>query len=89
MEVGVSECHSPQVMLSQENLDCNKHCVAPFGACAQVSHEADPTNANTLQTIDTVCLQPTKNIQGGHEVMDLNSGHVVTCQKVAEILVMR
>lgn len=73
------------MMLNQTNLDCEKDCVIPFGACAQANCENNPTDANEARTSDPICLRPTDNTQGGHEVMDLNSGRTVARRKVTEI----
>jgi hypothetical protein len=39
----------------------------------------------TARTIDAIYLRPLRNIQGGHEVMDLTTGRVITRRKVTEI----
>ncbi|MGC8538238.1 MAG: hypothetical protein ACP5MZ_04665, partial [Candidatus Micrarchaeia archaeon] len=36
-------------------------------------------------TIDAIYLRPVDNIQGGHELMDLNSGRLITRPRVVEI----
>ena len=74
---GISSHCSPRTILGGTPLDCDKHCVIPFGACVQANHESNPTNDNTARTIDCICLRPCNNVQGGHELMDLNSGRVI------------
>ena len=71
---GVSQYYSPRMIMNQTNLDYNKHCVVPFGTYVQANHETNPTNTNAPRTLDAIYLHPTDNIQGGHELMDLNSG---------------
>jgi len=67
-------------------LDYEKHCQIPFGAYIQANQENNPKNTNTLCTIDAIYLHPVPhNIQGGHELMDLNSGRLITQQHVWEI----
>ena len=61
------------------------HCQVPCGAYVQACHETNPTNTNAPRTIDAIYLRPLRNIQGGHEIMDLNSGCIVTRQKVTEV----
>ena len=73
------------MILNQTNLDYNKHCIVPFGTYVQANHETNPTNTNALRTLDAIYLCPMDNIQGGHELMDLNSGQVITQRKVTEI----
>ena len=67
------------------NLDYTKHCTTPFGAYIQANHESNPHNTNVLRTHDGIYLCPDNNFQGGHEVMDLNTGCVIMCHKVTEI----
>jgi hypothetical protein len=57
----------------------------PFGAYVQANQENSPTNTNKERTIDAIYLRPHNNIQGGHELMDLNTGAVITRRKVTEI----
>ena len=71
--------------MDQMNLDYTKHCTTPFGAYVQAYHESNPHNMSVLRTRDGIYLRPNSNFQGGHEVMDLNTGRVITCRKVTEI----
>jgi hypothetical protein len=58
----------------------------PFaGAYIQANHETNQTNLNAARTIDTIYLCPVINMQGGHELLDLNSGRVITCAQVTQI----
>jgi hypothetical protein len=82
---GVSAYYSPRMILNQENLDYAKHCSVPFGAYVQANHETNRTNSNTTRTLDAIYLRPAQNQQGGHELMDLNSGQVITRNIVHEI----
>ena len=43
------------------------------------------TNSNAQCTFDAIWLQPAWNIQGGHELMDLNLGLVIAQVHVTEI----
>jgi hypothetical protein len=83
---GVSAYYSPpRMILNQENLDYAKHCSMPFGAYVHANHETKLTNSNATRTLDGIYLRPAQNQQGGHELMDLNSGQVVTQNIVQEI----
>ena len=82
---GISPYYSPRAILGAPVLDYNKHCTIPFGAYVQAKHESEPTNDNTARMIDCIYLCPCNNLQGGHELMDLNSGWVITRRKVTEI----
>ena len=82
---GVSTYYSPRMIMDQTNLDYTKHCTTPFGAYVQAYHESNPHNTSVSRTRDGIYLCPNNNFQGGHEVMDLNTGRVITCRKVTEI----
>jgi len=75
---GVSKYYSPRMILTQESLDYNKHCKIPFGSYVQANHETNSTNSNIARTIDCIYLRPNNLIQGGHELMDLTTGRVIT-----------
>jgi hypothetical protein len=71
---GVSPYYSPSMILNQTNLDYTKDCTAPFGAYVQANYETVKTNSNFTRTLDAIYLRLAHNQQGGHEIMDLNSG---------------
>jgi hypothetical protein len=66
-------------------LDCDKHCAMPFGAYVQANQETNQTHSYAARTIDTIYLQPELNMQGGHELNDLNSNPVITQARVSQI----
>ena len=66
------------MILNQTSLDYNKDCTVPFGAYVQVDHKTMKTNSNITRTLDAIYLRPAQNQQGGHEIMDLNSGRMIT-----------
>ena len=51
-----------------------KHCQVPFGAYVQACHETDATNSIMTCTLDAIYLCPVSNEQGGHKLVDHNSG---------------
>ena len=61
---GISTEHSPQYIMTGQELEWKKHAVMEFGAYAQCHEEH--TNQMTPRTIGAVCLGPTGNVQGGH-----------------------
>ena len=75
---GVSAYFSPYTLMTGKQLDYNKHCQIPFGQYVQANDEPNPTNTNAPRTLDCIYLRPTNNIQGGHELMDLATGRVIT-----------
>ena len=82
---GVSTYYSMWMIMDQMNLDYTKHCTTPFGAYVQANHKSNPYNMNVSRTQDRIYLHPNTNFQGRHEVMDQNTGHVITYHKVTEI----
>jgi len=75
---GVSQYYSPCMILNQTSLDYKKECTVPFGAYVQANHKTVKTNSNITRTLDAIYLRPAQNQQGGHEIMDLNSGRMIT-----------
>ena len=43
------------------------------------------TNSNAPCTLDAIYLWPAQNMQGGHDLMDLKSGLVITQAHITEI----
>ena len=74
------------MLLHQTSLDYTKHCSVPFGAYVQAHHENNPTNTNAARTIDAIYLRPNNNMQGGHELLNLSTGKVITRRTVTKIL---
>jgi hypothetical protein len=82
---GISPYFSPYAILTGRPLDYEKHCQIPFGAYVQANNEPNPTNTNA-PTIDCIYFRPFANIQGGgHELMDLKPGRVITRRRVTEV----
>jgi hypothetical protein len=75
---GISPYYSPRTILGLPVLDYEKRCGVPFGAYIQANHETDQTNLNAARTLDAIYLRPAINMQGGHELYDLNSNRVIT-----------
>jgi hypothetical protein len=82
---GVSPYYSPRMLLDQTSLDYTKHCIVPFKAYVQANHESTRTSSNTTRMLDAIYLRPAQNQQGGHELMDLNSGQLITRNIVHKI----
>jgi hypothetical protein len=66
-------------------LDYNKDCKYNFGAYVQANQDNDPTNTNLARTIDCIYLRPANNAQGGHELMNLSTGLVLSRARCWEI----
>jgi hypothetical protein len=77
------------MLLHQENIDYNKHCAYSFEMFVQVDKENDPTNIQQAQAIDCIYLQFLSNQRGSHELLNLNTGHRITHQKVMPVPIMQ
>src|SRR5210317_1295171 len=78
---GVSPYFSPEVILHNTVIDYKKHCAIPFGSYVQAINDDRKTkNRNHARTIDAIYLRPMYNQQGGHEIMNLTTGKVITRQ---------
>jgi hypothetical protein len=82
---GVSAYLSPHVLImTGRNLDFDKHCQVPFGAYVQANQENLLTNTQAPRTIDAIYLCPMTNKQGGHELMNLQTGMMITRNTIWE-----
>ena len=72
-------------IVTRRKLDYNKHCTMEFGTYVQAHNENDPSNNNIERSIDGIYLRPNENIQGGHLIMNLNTGKVISRARVTEI----
>jgi hypothetical protein len=57
----------------------------PFAAYIQANHESTKTSSNVIRTLDAIYLRPAQNQQGGHKLMDLNSGQLISRNIVHKI----
>ena len=81
----LSAYYIPHMILSHRNWDYNKHCQVEFSAYVHASQVNDPKNTNCLGTLDGIYLCPAHTFQGGHQIMDLRTGQLITTPKVVEI----
>ena len=84
-ENGCSEYFSPHSILTKRAIDFSKHLRYSFGTYVIASYEERPKNIPKPRGIDSIYIRPAKNLQGGHEVMDLITGRVITRPKVHEM----
>ncbi|TAG96755.1 MAG: hypothetical protein EAZ17_09905, partial [Sphingobacteriales bacterium] len=80
---GISAYLSPQTIITSLVTDYNKSCQVAFGAYVQAYNET--RNDQTPRTFDAIYLRPSKNKQGGHDVMNLQTGKAVNSPRVKEI----
>ena len=77
-KAGVSDHYSPETIVSGETLNYKKHCSFEFGECVQAHNYTEPRNDMRERTLDAIHLRPTYSDQGGHRVMDLTTGELIT-----------
>ena len=82
---GASKYFSPHVLLKKMDLDYEKHCKIPFGSYVIANHEHDPKNTPATRGIDCIYLRPLNNKQGGHYLMHLSTGKLITRQTVTVV----
>jgi hypothetical protein len=82
---GISKYFSPRMIMHQQALDYNKHCSIPFGSYVQDHTEPDPRNTQHPRTIDCIYLLYVDNNQGGHHLLDLNTGRTLKRRNVTSI----
>ena len=72
-------------IVTGRKLDYKKHCTMEFGTYVQAHNKNDPSNNNIEQSIDGIYLRPNENIQGGHLIMNLNTGKIISRARVTKI----
>ena len=78
----MSNYFSPHNILQKRSIDYQKHLEHSFGSYVIASHEEKIKNNPKPRGLDAIYIRPAKNLQGGHEVMDLATGRVITRPKV-------
>jgi hypothetical protein len=82
---GVSKYCSPREILHQQKLDYNKHCTIAQFSYVQAHDEPQPSNSQMPRALDCIYLRPLANLQGGHEILHLATGRVITRRQVTVI----
>ncbi|MEL6660938.1 MAG: hypothetical protein AAFR36_31085, partial [Bacteroidota bacterium] len=82
---GISQHYSPHQILHLRHFDYEKHCKYEFGSYVTVNNPLTRTNTNDSRSLDAIYLRPTGNLQGGHTVMDLETGAQITRAKVTGV----
>jgi hypothetical protein len=84
---GISQYYSPHMILHQQNLDYDKHCQYAFGTYVQAYEEPDPSNTNAPHTLDCIYLQYNDNKQGGHNILNLQTNHMITPILITPVII--
>ena len=81
---GVSERYTPHMIIEQTPVDYSFEFQAETGSYVQAyGHETN--NSQRSRTVDGIYLKPSRNIQEGHWIMDLNTEKPVRRRKVEVI----
>ena len=75
---GISKNYSPMTIIMDRTLEYKKHCIHEFGTYVQGHTENVKQSSMTKRGIDAIYLRPNKNQQGGHYIMNLSTGNVIT-----------
>ena len=75
---GVSMNHSPQKIITGQQLDYKKQCKLSFGSYVQTHEEPTPSNTQMARTIGAIALGPTGNLQGAYKFLNLRTGKKIT-----------
>jgi hypothetical protein len=82
---GLSPYYSPRMIIHQENLDFHKHCMIPFETYIPAHNESANLNSQHPRTLNCVYLRYLNNKQGGHELLNLQTGSIITRQQVTPL----
>ena len=75
---GILAHYSPDMILNKINGYYKKHFQYEFGSYFQASQANKPKNTNLACTMDAIYLHPPTNLQGGHKLMDIATGRLIT-----------
>ena len=88
-QTGISKNYSPHTIVSGRQVDFRKECGYGYGDYVQANTTHVIKNNNLPWTIDCIYLRANDALQGGHEVMDLATGRVVSRQSVIPSVITR
>ena len=82
---GVSDNFSPETIVTGRRLNYKKHCSFEFGEYVQAHTYNEPRNDMRERTLDAIYLRPNDNDQGGHILMDLTTGALITRGRITAV----
>ena len=82
---GVSEFWTPFTIMHGKFASYEKHLKIPFGTYVQANQENTQKNSMAARALDAIYLRPRLDRQGGHEVLNLNTGKVIVRPRVWRI----
>jgi hypothetical protein len=81
---GVSQHYSPRQIVLHKVLDYDKECRHTLGSYVQADDDPKTKNSMKARTLDCIYLRPTGSPQGGHQLLHLATGEVITRGRVTE-----
>jgi hypothetical protein len=82
---GISPYYSTRMTMHQQSLDYEKHCSILFGTYVQAHTEPDPNNTQHPRALDCIYLRYVNNNQGGHHLLDLQTGRPIKRRAITAI----
>jgi hypothetical protein len=74
------------MILQQENIDYDRHCAYRFGEYVLAHDEPKRTNTTAPRALDCIYLRAVNNIQGGHELLHLQTNAVITRRQLTKMV---
>jgi hypothetical protein len=81
---GCSDVYSPRMIMHEVNLKFDQ-CKVPQLAYVLAHDEPNPTKSTEPRAIDRIYMRLLTNMQGGHEVFNLNTGEVIHRRNVTQL----
>ena len=73
---GISTTLSPRAMITGQSVKFTNHCLLDFGEYIHTHKDGD--NSMESRMIKALALRPTRNIQGGHYLLNIQTRRVIT-----------
>jgi hypothetical protein len=73
--------------MHQQTLDYSKYCAVPFGTYVQAHNEPIFKNSQHPRATDCIYLRYVDNFQGGHHLLDLNTGQTIKRRTITQVLI--
>ena len=73
--------YGPRMLLNGNPIYVKLHVCVPLGIYCQINDKPDPSNINTPRTTGSISLHSQGNLQGGYNVLTLNTWKIVQRRK--------
>ena len=82
---GASNYYALIMVVTGRTLDYKKYCKYTFRSYVQALYKSNPTNTTNPRTIGCIHLQTRYAEHTVHELMNLNTGKIISCRRITEI----